>query len=161
MVDTAPHRAALPGPAQSPRPDMAATKESAGQITPEQRELLDQVLDKWSLHVLDRLCEHPHRFNELRRAIPALTQKSLTTTLRRLERNGMVAREMLSTRPVAVEYRLTALGSTLQSLIDALLEWSGTNLPAVREARERYEDAREVADQTGGSPRFSRSVDPA
>lgn len=161
MVDTAPHRAAFPGLAQSLRPDTAATEGSPAQIAPEQRELLDQVLDKWSLHVLDRLCEHPHRFNELRRAIPALTQKSLTTTLRRLERNGMVVREMLSTRPVAVEYRLTTLGSTLQLLIDALLEWSGTNLPAVREARERYEDAREVADQTGGSPRFSRSVDPA
>lgn len=50
------------------------------------RELLDQVLDKWSLSVLDELCERPCRFNELRRAIPQVTQKSLTATLRRLER---------------------------------------------------------------------------
>lgn len=117
------------------------------QITTEQRELLDQVLDKWSLHVLDRLCEQPHRFNELRRAIPSLTQKSLTATLRRLERNGMIEREMLSTRPVAVEYRLTALGSTLQTLIDALLDWSGENLAAVRQAREVYESARDLEEQ--------------
>ncbi len=117
------------------------------QITPEQRELLDQVLDKWSLHVLDRLCERPHRFNELRRTIPSLTQKSLTTTLRRLERNGMIRREMLSLRPIAVEYRLTALGASLQTLIDALLDWSGENLPAVRRAREEYEDARDLEDQ--------------
>lgn len=117
------------------------------QITPEQRELLDQVLDKWSLHVLDRLCERPHRFNELRRTIPSLTQKSLTTTLRRLERNGMIRREMLSLRPIAVEYRLTALGASLQTLIHALLDWSGENLPAVRRAREEYEDARDLEDQ--------------
>ena len=117
------------------------------QITSEQRELLDQVLDKWSLHVLDRLCERPHRFNELRRTIPSLTQKSLTTTLRRLERNGMIRREMLSLRPIAVEYRLTALGASLQTLIDALLDWSGENLPAVRRAREEYEDARDLEDQ--------------
>ena len=62
------------------------------QIAAPHRELLDQVLDKWSLQVLDQLCGRPSRFNELRRAIPVVTQKSLTATLRRLERNGMVER---------------------------------------------------------------------
>ena len=78
------------------------------------RELLDQVLDKWSLSVLNELCERPCRFNELRRAIPAVTQKSLTATLRRLERNGIVDRHVVATRPVAVEYRITRLGKTLR-----------------------------------------------
>src|SRR6478735_2937921 len=87
------------------------------------RELLDQVLDKWSLSVLKELCERPCRFNELRRAIPQVTQKSLTATLRRLERNGIVEREVLVTRPVAVEYRITALGKTLRGPVDVLLEW--------------------------------------
>ncbi|MEU0751035.1 helix-turn-helix domain-containing protein, partial [Streptomyces albogriseolus] len=73
------------------------------------RELLDQVLDKWSLSVLNELCERPCRFNDLRRAVPAVTQKSLTATLRRLERNGIVEREVVSSRPVAVEYRITPL----------------------------------------------------
>ncbi|MYR55915.1 hypothetical protein GTY54_06530, partial [Streptomyces sp. SID625] len=63
------------------------------------RELLDQILDKWSLAVLNDLCERPCRFNELRRAIPQVTQKSLTATLRRLERNGVIEREVVSTRP--------------------------------------------------------------
>ncbi|WP_193105149.1 helix-turn-helix domain-containing protein [Brachybacterium sp. FME24] len=150
-------------PARSPgiRSTTVDAERSPVQISPEQRELLDQVLDKWSLHVLDRLCEHPHRFNELRRSIPDLAQKSLTTTLRRLERNGMVARDVQSTRPIAVEYRITDLGSTLQSLIDALLLWSAENLPAVLRAREEYEDGLDEADQRGPSPRFSRSVDPA
>ena len=84
------------------------------QVGPEQRELLDQTLDKWSLQVLDALCERPRRFNELRRAVPVVTQKSLTATLRRLERNGMVDRVVVSTRPIAVEYRISPLGRTLQ-----------------------------------------------
>lgn len=71
------------------------------------RDLLDQVLDKWSLSVLNELCERPCRFNELRRAIPAVTQKSLTATLRRLERNGVIERVVVTTRPVAIEYRIT------------------------------------------------------
>ncbi len=110
------------------------------QLTTAHRELLDEVLDKWSLQVLEALCEHPLRFNELRRAIPVVTQKSLTATLRRLERNGMVDRVITSSRPVAVEYRITSLGKTLQELIDALLHWSTVNMPAVQCARARFDD---------------------
>ena len=110
------------------------------QITASHRELLDQVLDKWSLRVLDKLCERPLRFNELRRAIPVVTQKSLTTTLRRLERNGMVERVIAGTRPLAVEYRITPLGKTLQELIDALLNWTTVNMPDVQRARARFDD---------------------
>jgi DNA-binding HxlR family transcriptional regulator len=112
----------------------------APQLTAEHRELLDQVLDKWSLQVLDRLCGKPSRFNELRRAIPVVTQKSLTATLRRLERNGMIERVVVNTRPVAVEYRITPLGNTLQELIDALLYWTTENMPAVHRARSQFDD---------------------
>lgn len=42
-------------------------------LTAEHRELLDEILDKWALQVLDALCERPHRFNALRRAIPIVT----------------------------------------------------------------------------------------
>ncbi|QGK69056.1 transcriptional regulator [Allosaccharopolyspora coralli] len=111
-------------------------------LTEQHRELLDQVLDKWSLHVLAALCEEePLRFNELRRAIPVVTQKSLTAALRRLERNGMVERCVTSTRPVAVEYRITPLGQSLQDLIDALLRWTTSTLPAVERARAHFDHA--------------------
>ncbi|MGY1552777.1 winged helix-turn-helix transcriptional regulator [Microbacterium sp. A588] len=111
----------------------------AGQISDEHRELLDQVLDKWSLLILDRLCERPRRFNELRRAIPAVSQKSLTTALRRLERNGMVTRVVIETRPIAVEYRISDLGQTLQDLIDSLLAWTSAHLGDVNLAREQFD----------------------
>lgn len=110
------------------------------QLTEQHRELLDQVLDKWSLRILDALCETPLRFNELRRTIPVVTQKSLTATLRRLERNGMVERVVTGTRPLAVEYRITRLGKSLQELIDALLQWTTTTLPAVERARAYFDD---------------------
>jgi DNA-binding HxlR family transcriptional regulator len=105
-----------------------------------QRELLDQVLDKWSLQVLNELCERPCRFSELRRLIPAVTQKSLTATLRRLERNGVVERVILGTRPVAIEYRITTLGKTLRQPVDAILAWAHDYLPDIEEARSRFDD---------------------
>ncbi|MER5608866.1 helix-turn-helix domain-containing protein [Micromonospora tulbaghiae] len=104
------------------------------------RELLDQVLDKWSLSVLNELCERPCRFNELRRAIPAVTQKSLTATLRRLERNGIVERHVVATRPVAVEYRITPLGKTLRAPIDVLLEWADAHMGQIERARRAFDD---------------------
>lgn len=109
-------------------------------ISASHRELLDQVLDKWSLAVLNELCVSPMRFSELRRAIPVVTQKSLTATLRRLERNGIVERVVLGTRPVAVEYRITPLGKTIRPPIDAILAWAEAQMPHIEEARRRFDD---------------------
>jgi DNA-binding HxlR family transcriptional regulator len=115
------------------------------QIFAPHRELLDQLLDKWSLQVMDLLCERPCRFNELRREIPVVTQKSLTATLRRLERNGVVERVVVSTRPVAVEYRITPLGKTLSTPIDAILQWVAQSLPEIERSRERFDDDADAA----------------
>lgn len=119
-------------------PDTASRVEDL-RIDARHRELLDQVLDKWSLSVLNELCERPCRFNALRRAVPSVTQKSLTATLRRLERNGIVERNLLDTRPVAVEYRITALGKTLRGPVDVLLGWSDRYLPEIERARDRFD----------------------
>jgi DNA-binding HxlR family transcriptional regulator len=108
-------------------------------ITAPHRELLDQVLDKWSLYVLGELCEYPRRFRDLRRALPDVSQKSLTATLRRLERNGVVERILLSSRPIAVEYRITPLGKTLRRPIDVLLEWADIHMPSIERARDAYD----------------------
>lgn len=103
------------------------------------RELLDQVLDTWSLAVLEELCDAPRRFNELRRLVPGVTAKSLTATLRRLERNGVVERRVLADRPVAVEYRMTPLGKSLREPVDALLRWTAEHRDDVDAARERFD----------------------
>ena len=120
--------------------EKAAVREDELRIAAPHRELLDQVLDKWSLSVLNELCERPSRFNALRRAIPGVTQKSLTATLRRLERNGVVQRRVISTRPVSVEYRITTLGKTLRVPVDALIAWADEQLPAIERARIAFDE---------------------
>ncbi|QCR39314.1 transcriptional regulator [Microbacterium sp. SGAir0570] len=120
--------------------DTAPTATDRFGITAPHRELLDQVLDRWSLAVLNELCDVPARFSTLRRAIPAVTQKSLTATLRRLERNGIVERVVLSTRPVAVEYRITPLGKTLRPPVDVILAWAHEHMPRIEDARRRFDD---------------------
>lgn len=109
-------------------------------ITAEHREILGQVLDKWSVLVLEELCECPRRFNELRRLIP-VTQKSLTATLRRLERSGIVQRVVVNDRPVAVEYRITPLGKTLRDPVDAILRWTDEHRHDIEQARARFDEA--------------------
>ncbi|MFI7209794.1 winged helix-turn-helix transcriptional regulator [Micromonospora maritima] len=121
--------------------DTTASRAGELRIEAPHRDLLDQVLDKWSLSILNELCERPCRFNELRRAVPAVTQKSLTATLRRLERNGIVERRVVATRPVAVEYRITPLGKTLRGPVDTLLEWADAHLPQIENARKAFDAA--------------------
>jgi DNA-binding HxlR family transcriptional regulator len=80
------------------------------------------------------------RFSQLRRAIPAVSQKSLTATLRRLERNGITVRIVTNIRPIAVEYRITPLGKTLRPPIDAVLAWAAEQMPLIEEARSRFDE---------------------
>ncbi len=114
----------------------------------DQRDLIDQVLDKWSLSILAVLLRGPHRFNELRREVPEITQKSLAQTLKRLERNGIVERIVLDTRHFAVEYRMTALGRSFEAPRQALAQWASDHLEDVNKARASYDaddDARAAA----------------
>jgi len=119
--------------------DTHASPPNEFSVSAPHRELLDQVLDRWSLQILDELCRRPCRFNELRRAIPAVTQKSLTATLRRLERNGIVERVVLDTRPVGVEYRITPLGKTIRAPVETILEWAVVNMKEIVQARKEFD----------------------
>ena len=105
------------------------------------RLLFDQISDKWSMMVLKVLDEGPQRFNAIKRQLEGVTQKALTQCLRRLERNGLVARRVIPTSPVAVEYEITPLGRTLQAPFKALYAWTVQNLPEVDAARAAF-DAR-------------------
>ncbi|RRR82925.1 transcriptional regulator [Streptomyces sp. RP5T] len=106
------------------------------------RQLLDQLFDKWSLLVLAALCDRPRRFNELRQHLPAITPKSLTACLRRLERNGVIERVILSTEPVGVEYRISPLGRTLEAPLQTLLGWVHDHLDTINASRSHYDQGR-------------------
>ncbi len=114
-----------------------------GTIVGPQRELLDQLLDKWGQLILTLLCERPRRFNELKRDLDGITQKSLAQALRRLERNGLVERHVLEQRPIAVEYRITPLGRTLDEPFLALFAWTADHLAEVEQHRRAYDEGRD------------------
>ncbi|MEJ0042918.1 MAG: helix-turn-helix domain-containing protein [Rhizomicrobium sp.] len=77
------------------------------------RKILDQIADKWSMMALFVLKE-PKRFNAIKRRLSGITQRVLTQTLRKLERNGMVSRRIISGPTLGVEYSLTPLGRSLE-----------------------------------------------
>lgn len=103
------------------------------------RSFFDQVANKWSVMILTLLSEKPTRFNEIRRRLEGVTHKALTQALRRLERNGLVARAVLATSPVAVEYSITDLGRTLQVPFGAVYEWAINHLHEIEQAQETYD----------------------
>ncbi|MET7320345.1 helix-turn-helix domain-containing protein [Streptomyces sp. NPDC005549] len=102
------------------------------------RPILDQIADKWSMMVM-ALLERPMRFNELKRRLEGVTQRVLTQTLRRLERNGMIRRKVLPTSPVGVEYSLTALGESLREPFGQLYRWTVEHGDEIQNCRRAYD----------------------
>lgn len=86
---------------------------------------LDVIGGRWKALILYQLREGPRRFNELRRLIPAVTQRMLTAHLRELERDGIVHRHVHAVVPPRVDYSLTEVGVTLTPILSAMAEWGG------------------------------------
>lgn len=106
-------------------------------------DILARVGDKWSMQVVMSLSAGPMRFNELRRAIDGISQRMLTRTLRALERDGLVDREVTPSVPPRVDYSLTMLGCSLREPVAALGAWAMENKLEVESARSRF-DVREA-----------------
>ncbi|MEJ0026980.1 MAG: helix-turn-helix domain-containing protein [Rhizomicrobium sp.] len=102
------------------------------------RKILDQIADKWSMMALFVLKE-PKRFNAIKRRLSGITQRVLTQTLRKLERNGMVSRRIISGPTLGVEYALTPLGRSLEEPFTALYLWTIANMGAIADAQSRYD----------------------
>lgn len=106
------------------------------------RQVIAQVGQKWSALVLCALeSGGALRFSQLRRVLSDVSQKSLTQTLRQLERDGFVERTVRPTVPITVEYRLTALGRELSDVVVAIRAFAYANMPRIEAARADY-DAR-------------------
>jgi DNA-binding HxlR family transcriptional regulator len=104
------------------------------------RELLMRIGDKWSVYVIHVLGDAGTlRFNELRSQVDGISQRMLTVTLRGMERDGLVSRQVYPEVPPRVEYSLTPLGATLRQLVRGLVEWSGAHLKEVDAARAAYD----------------------
>lgn len=105
-------------------------------------DVLSRIGDKWTVYVVRILSDGSMRFNEIKRAIPAISQRMLTLTLRGLERDGLVTRTVYPTIPPRVDYELTELGRTLIATLSALGDWAMANRPKVEKARAAF-DAKE------------------
>lgn len=103
------------------------------------RDVLDRLGDAWSVLVVMRLREQPMRFNALRRSIDGISQRMLTVTLRGLERDGLISRQVYPTNPPQVEYALTALGVSFAGPIHALARWAHFHQAVVQKARKEYD----------------------
>ena len=103
------------------------------------RLVFDRLADKWSLLIVKCLLGRPRRFNQLRRDIDGISQKALSQTLQKLERDGLVNREAFATVPVTVEYSLTNLGKTLSKLVDPLVHWAEAHIEEVLSSQRQYD----------------------
>lgn len=105
------------------------------------RPVLENITNKWSILILTVLCTEPCRFNEIRRRLNGITHKALADALKRLERNGLVNRQVLPTSPVSVEYSITPLAQSLQQPFVALTNWALEFGPAMELAQVEYDRA--------------------
>ena len=102
-------------------------------------DILARVGDKWSVRVVMALESGSRRFNQLRRDIPAISQRMLTRTLRLLERDGLVSRKVTPSVPPRVDYELTPLGKSLCDPVARLGNWAIANIGKVEAARAVFD----------------------
>lgn len=103
------------------------------------RLVLDRIGDKWTVLVVLLLSDGPRRFTELRDGIGRVAPKVLTQTLRRLERDGLITREVFAEVPPRVVYTLTPMGESLISPIQAVRDWAEEHVPAITTAQNSYD----------------------
>ena len=123
---------------------MAPNKENSPEMVARQEALVHEMLghlaDKWTLMVLDALAGQALlRFSRLMEAVPGISQKMLTKTLRQLERDGLLTRTVYPVVPPRVEYRLTPLGESLGESVCAVWTWVEAHLNDVEKCRRSYD----------------------
>ncbi len=104
------------------------------------RNVLSRIGDRWSLLVLLTLQgnSQPMRFRDLCKAIPDVSQKMLTSTLRDLEADDLIKRTIYPEVPPRVEYELTDRGLSLIPLLNQLVDWSLENMGAIVNHRKKF-----------------------
>lgn len=105
-------------------------------------ETLEVLQGKWKVHLLVYMAHGVHRHGRLLACLPGVSKKVMTDTLRTLEHDGLVARQIFAEVPVRVEYSLTPLGWTLTAPLIALSEWAEVHSGEVADARSKAPMAR-------------------
>jgi DNA-binding HxlR family transcriptional regulator len=105
--------------------------------------VLDLLSSKWSVDVLYLLANGTRRYSEVFYEVGEISKKTLTQTLRSLERDGVIARRVYAQVPARVEYSLTPLGWSLTAPLMAMYEWSAEHLDDLEAVRMLHEGAPE------------------
>ena len=115
-----------------------ALSEAEDELT---REMVTRLADKWSLWTMAVLAEagEPLRFTRVMEQVEGVSQKSLTKTLRSLERDGLVTRQVFAEVPPRVEYGITSLGLELLSHVEPLWNWVAKSIACFLKARREFD----------------------
>jgi DNA-binding HxlR family transcriptional regulator len=103
------------------------------------RHVLDGIGDKWTILVLTALKSGTQRFTQLRKSIPDISQRMLTVTVRKLERDGFVTRTVTPSIPPRVDYALTDMGTSLVEQLSPLAAWALDHRDPIAKARAIYD----------------------
>src|SRR5580692_1216504 len=111
------------------------------------REMVSRISDKWSLWTMSVIEElgQPMRFSRIMDQVEGISQKSLTKTLRGLERDGLITREVFAEVPPRVEYTITALGSEMLDNIAPLWIWVAKSVQRFQGSRDAFDSSRTPA----------------
>jgi len=112
------------------------------------RQAIELVADKWAILILYALSQEKMRHGRLQRLIGGISQKMLTKTLRNLERDGLVVREVYRVVPPKVEYSLTPMGRDLMGPLSRLCVWAEEHIEGVKSARVAHDAHARDADRT-------------
>ncbi len=106
-------------------------------------DVIAQFSGKWSIFVMGSLNTGPRRFSELEESVTGISQRMLTLTLRTLERDGLVSRQVTPSIPPRVDYELTDRGRSALAPLTALHLWAQEHNDGIEESRRAF-DGRDV-----------------
>jgi DNA-binding HxlR family transcriptional regulator len=134
-----------PGLATLPRVERKRARLEDFEMIERTRQALALIEPKWSVDIIFLLASGMRRHGRLVDNIPGLSKKVLTSTLRKLERSGIVTRHVYAEIPVRVEYTLTPLGWQLTEPLMALYEWALAHEEELRSARRSAEEVPRIS----------------
>ena len=103
--------------------------------------ILSRVGDKWTILLLNVLGDTTMRFKDLHRAVPGISQRMLTVTLRNLERDGLIRRTVYPTIPPKVEYALSDRGRSLRCALVPIADWVTQNRDGIEQSQQQFDQS--------------------
>jgi DNA-binding HxlR family transcriptional regulator len=120
------------------------------------RDAIDLLSNKWRITIIHILRDGPLRTNEIQAAIEEVSPKVLTQTLRGMERDGLIYREIFNVVPPRVEYGLTGMGRSLIKPLEDLCHWAKAHIGERDSARNQY-DSRSAKTKPSPTRRISKN----